>query len=350
MNRAIGVALGLAADRWLGEPPARGTPWPGSARSWARWSGWRGGTRGRRRVVRGGRGRWGVDRRRRAAPGRRSGAGRGRGDGRRRRRPHARRRGRGGRRLLADGRPRRRPPAAALARRPDDRRLDEPGVARAVVESIAENTTDAVVAPALWAAVGGAPAVLAYRAANTLDAMVGHRTERYERFGWASARLDDVLNVVPAHVGRRRRRAPPSDAMAGRRSGRPRSTPAATRRRTPVSSRARSPPSLGVAPRRRQPLRRPASRTVAASVTAPTRRRRHRPGHPAASRRHPSIVGAGILAVAALAIWDAPSPADIWRAGIPISSPCAPGSAPAQRGRGGGRGGGPSRRWRRSAT
>ena len=78
--------------------------------------------------------------------------------------------------------------------------IDEAGIARAVVESIAENTTDAVVAPALWAAVGGAPAVLAYRAANTLDAMVGHHTDRYERFGWASARLDDALNLVPARV------------------------------------------------------------------------------------------------------------------------------------------------------
>lgn len=79
--------------------------------------------------------------------------------------------------------------------------LDEPGMARAVVESVAENTTDAVVAPALWAAVLGAPGVLAHRAANTLDAMVGHRTARYGRFGWASARLDDVANAVPAVVG-----------------------------------------------------------------------------------------------------------------------------------------------------
>lgn len=78
--------------------------------------------------------------------------------------------------------------------------LDESGVARAVVESVAENTTDAVVAPAVWAVVGGAPAVLAHRAINTLDAMVGHRDDRYRRFGWASARLDDVVNGVPAAV------------------------------------------------------------------------------------------------------------------------------------------------------
>ncbi len=78
---------------------------------------------------------------------------------------------------------------------------DDVGMARAVVESVAENTTDAVVAPALWAAVLGAPGVLAHRAVNTLDAMVGHRTARYGRFGWASARLDDVANAVPAVVG-----------------------------------------------------------------------------------------------------------------------------------------------------
>jgi adenosylcobinamide-phosphate synthase len=73
-------------------------------------------------------------------------------------------------------------------------------MARAVVESVAENTVDAVVAPALWAAVGGAPAVLAYRAVNTLDAMVGYRSSRYAEFGWASARLDDAAAWVPARV------------------------------------------------------------------------------------------------------------------------------------------------------
>jgi adenosylcobinamide-phosphate synthase len=83
----------------------------------------------------------------------------------------------------------------------DTAALDAAGVARAVVESVAENSTDAVIAPAVWAAVGGAPAVLAHRAVNTLDAMIGHRTPRYERFGWAAARLDDVANAVPAVVG-----------------------------------------------------------------------------------------------------------------------------------------------------
>ncbi len=73
-------------------------------------------------------------------------------------------------------------------------------VARATVESLAENTSDAVVAPLLWGAVAGLPGLVGYRVANTLDAMVGHRSPRYLRFGWASARLDDVLNWVPARV------------------------------------------------------------------------------------------------------------------------------------------------------
>jgi len=78
--------------------------------------------------------------------------------------------------------------------------LDVAGMARAVVESVAENTVDAVVAPALWAALGGAPGVLAYRAVNTMDAMVGYRDDRYRRYGWASARLDDVAAYVPARL------------------------------------------------------------------------------------------------------------------------------------------------------
>ncbi len=76
--------------------------------------------------------------------------------------------------------------------------LDEIGLNRATLESVAENTSDAQVAPLLWAAVGGAPAVLAYRAVNTLDAMVGYRSPRYLRFGWAAARLDDLVNFVAA--------------------------------------------------------------------------------------------------------------------------------------------------------
>jgi adenosylcobinamide-phosphate synthase len=73
-------------------------------------------------------------------------------------------------------------------------------IARAVIESVGENSSDAVVAPLLWGAVAGLPGLVAYRAVNTLDAMVGHRSPRYEHFGWASARLDDVANWIPARV------------------------------------------------------------------------------------------------------------------------------------------------------
>jgi adenosylcobinamide-phosphate synthase len=82
----------------------------------------------------------------------------------------------------------------------DPSTLDEPELARATVESVAENTSDAVVAPLVWGAVAGLPGLLGYRAANTLDAMVGHRSARYARFGTPAARLDDLLNVVPARL------------------------------------------------------------------------------------------------------------------------------------------------------
>ncbi|MDT9594257.1 cobalamin biosynthesis protein [Nocardioides zeae] len=85
-----------------------------------------------------------------------------------------------------------------VGRRTED--LTAAEVARATIESVAENTSDAVVAPLVWGAVAGAPGLLAHRAANTLDAMVGHRSARYERFGWASARLDDVLNLPGARL------------------------------------------------------------------------------------------------------------------------------------------------------
>jgi len=82
----------------------------------------------------------------------------------------------------------------------DPTELDRSGLAAAVIESLGENTVDAVVAPALWAVACGAPGTVAYRAANTMDAMVGNRSSRYGKFGWASARLDDVANFVPARV------------------------------------------------------------------------------------------------------------------------------------------------------
>jgi len=88
----------------------------------------------------------------------------------------------------------------ALAGR-DPEALDADGIARAVVESVAENTSDAVVGVLLWGALAGPAGVAAHRAANTLDAMVGHRSERYARFGWAPARLDDLLGWPAARAG-----------------------------------------------------------------------------------------------------------------------------------------------------
>ena len=82
----------------------------------------------------------------------------------------------------------------------DPERLDEPELVRAVVESVAENTNDAVVAPLVYALAGGALGAYCYRAANTLDSMVGYRNPRYLRFGWASARLDDAAGFVPARA------------------------------------------------------------------------------------------------------------------------------------------------------
>ena len=78
--------------------------------------------------------------------------------------------------------------------------LDEAGLARAVVESVAENTSDAVVGPLVWGSLCGAGGLAGFRAVNTLDAMVGHRNARYERFGKAAARLDDVLGWAPSRL------------------------------------------------------------------------------------------------------------------------------------------------------
>jgi adenosylcobinamide-phosphate synthase len=82
----------------------------------------------------------------------------------------------------------------------DPSALDAAGLARATVESVAENTSDAVVGPLVWGALAGVPGLLAYRAVNTLDAMVGHRSPRHARFGWAAARMDDVANLLPARL------------------------------------------------------------------------------------------------------------------------------------------------------
>ena len=131
----------------------------------------------------------------------------------------------------------------ALAGR-DPRDLDAAELARATVESVAENTSDAAVAPLFWGAVAGVPGLLGYRAVNTLDAMVGYRSPRHLRFGWAAARADDVANWLPARLtaaADRRVRAP------GRRLGRPgrsargAATGPRTRARTPAAARPPSP-------------------------------------------------------------------------------------------------------------
>ncbi|MFN3260918.1 MAG: adenosylcobinamide-phosphate synthase CbiB [Pikeienuella sp.] len=77
---------------------------------------------------------------------------------------------------------------------------DEAAVARAAVESAAENFSDGLVAPVFWFALLGLPGLFAYKMVNTADSMIGHRTERHERFGWAAARLDDLLNLAPARL------------------------------------------------------------------------------------------------------------------------------------------------------
>jgi len=82
----------------------------------------------------------------------------------------------------------------------DPATLDEAGIARAAIESLAENTSDGVMAPLFWGALFGLPGIIGYKAINTLDSMIGHRSERHEAFGWASARIDDLVNLVPARL------------------------------------------------------------------------------------------------------------------------------------------------------
>jgi adenosylcobinamide-phosphate synthase len=82
----------------------------------------------------------------------------------------------------------------------DPEQLDEAGICRAAIESCAENFSDGVVAPVFWLALLGLPGLIAYKTINTADSMIGHRSERYKSFGWAAARLDDLVNLVPARL------------------------------------------------------------------------------------------------------------------------------------------------------
>lgn len=82
----------------------------------------------------------------------------------------------------------------------DCRNMTEAQIARSAIESAAENLSDGVIAPAFWFLVGGLPGILVYKAVNTADSMIGYRNDRYLAFGWAAARLDDVLNLIPARL------------------------------------------------------------------------------------------------------------------------------------------------------
>lgn len=99
------------------------------------------------------------------------------------------------RRSLEEGRQ-----AVAMIVSRDTEKMDESQIVRSGIESGAENLSDGVIAPAFWFLVGGAPGMIAYKMVNTADSMIGYRTERYEAFGWAAARTDDVLNLVPARI------------------------------------------------------------------------------------------------------------------------------------------------------
>ncbi|MGZ9809387.1 adenosylcobinamide-phosphate synthase CbiB [Pseudoroseicyclus sp. H15] len=90
--------------------------------------------------------------------------------------------------------------AVAMIVSRDTAAMEAPAVARSAIESAAENLSDGVIAPAFWFALAGLPGLLAYKAINTADSMIGYRTPRHEAFGWAAARLDDLLNLVPARL------------------------------------------------------------------------------------------------------------------------------------------------------
>jgi adenosylcobinamide-phosphate synthase len=108
---------------------------------------------------------------------------------------HVRAVAKGLRRSLKEGRK-----AVAMIVGRDTATMKEPDIARAAIESAAENLSDGVIAPIFWYLLFGLPGILIYKVVNTADSMIGHRTPKYEAFGWAAARLDDVLNLVPARV------------------------------------------------------------------------------------------------------------------------------------------------------
>lgn len=204
-SRAVGILLGFAADRVLGDP-SRHHPVAGFGRvagrlEQAMWADDRARGTAYTALLVGGTGAAGllVDRATRDRPVARAlltalttwAVVGGRSLGREASRVHAH--------LERDDLPAARQQLTHLVGR-DPSQLDAAEISRATVESVAENTSDAVVAPLLAGAVGGIGGLVAYRAANTLDAMVGHRSERLERFGWASARLDDVLNLAPSRL------------------------------------------------------------------------------------------------------------------------------------------------------
>ena len=100
---------------------------------------------------------------------------------------------------LRDGLPEGRRMVARIVGR-DTAAMDGPAIARAAIESAAENLSDGVIAPLFWYLVGGLPGLLLYKITNTADSMIGHRTPRHEEFGWAAARFDDLLNLIPARL------------------------------------------------------------------------------------------------------------------------------------------------------
>ena len=168
----------------------------------------------------------------------------------------------------------------------DTAAMDEPDVARAAIESAAENLSDGVIAPAFWFLLLGLPGLLAYKMVNTADSMIGYRTPQHEDFGKAAARVDDVLNWIPARLTAA---APAPGAPPSRRlGGDPARRPAA-----PLAQRRLAGGGDGGEPRRR--ARGPAQLPRPASPTIPscTRKGRTRSARPRSTRPSPRCGGPG---------------------------------------------------------